>query len=87
MEILSRSDETGYLRMSELADLRGDSHLLSTGIRRGELMGLQWGDLDLDAGKLRVERAIEKTKAHGLRMKAPKTRHGRRIDHPARYGG
>jgi len=52
--------------------------LLSTGIRRGELCGLQWGDLDLDAGKLRVERSIEKTKA-GLRVKSPKTRHGRRL--------
>jgi integrase len=52
--------------------------LLSTGMRRGELMGLQWGDLDLETGKLRIERAIEKTKAQGLRIKAPKTRHGRR---------
>jgi integrase len=52
--------------------------LLSTGMRRGELMGLQWGDLDLEAGKLRIERAIEKTKTHGLRIKAPKTKHGRR---------
>jgi integrase len=51
--------------------------LLSTGMRRGELAGLQWHDLDLDAGKLRVERSIEKTKA-GLRVKSPKTRHGRR---------
>src|SRR5215204_3126928 len=53
--------------------------LLSTGMRRGELMGLQWGDVDLDARKLRVERAIEKTKSHGLRIKAPKTKHGRRL--------
>jgi integrase len=53
--------------------------LLSTGMRRGELMGLQWGDLDLEAGKLRVERAVEKTKVYGLRIKAPKTRHGRRM--------
>jgi integrase len=52
--------------------------LLATGIRRGELMGMQWGDLDLDAGKMRVERSIEKTKA-GLRVKAPKTKHGRRL--------
>jgi integrase len=36
------------------------------------------GDLDLDAGKLRVERSIEKTKA-GLLVKSPKTRHGRRL--------
>ncbi len=51
--------------------------LLSTGMRRGELMGLQWGDIDFEAGKLRVERSVEKTKA-GLRIKAPKTKHGRR---------
>jgi integrase len=53
--------------------------LLSTGIRRGELTGLQWGDVDFDKGKLRIERSIETTKARGLRIKAPKTRHGRRI--------
>jgi integrase len=53
--------------------------LLSTGIRRGELMGLEWGDIDLDKCKLRIERAIEATKAKGLRIKSPKTRHGRRI--------
>jgi integrase len=59
--------------------------LLSTGMRRGELMGLQWNDVNLDAGKLRVERSIEKTKARGLRVKTPKTRHGRRsISLPAR---
>jgi integrase len=36
------------------------------------------GDLDLEAGRLKVERAIEATKAKGLRIKSPKTRHGRR---------
>jgi len=52
--------------------------LLATGMRRGELLGLQWGDIDLDAGRLQIERAVEKTKAHGLRLKAPKTAKGRR---------
>ena len=46
--------------------------LLATGMRRGELAGLQWSDIDLDAGRLRVERSIEKTRA-GLRVKSPKT--------------
>jgi integrase len=50
---------------------------LNTGMRRGELLGLQWGDIDLDGGTLRVERAVEETKA-GLRLKPPKTRRGRR---------
>jgi len=52
--------------------------LLSTGMRRGELAGLQWKDVDLDGKKLRVERSVEKTKA-GLRIKGPKTAHGRRL--------
>jgi integrase len=52
--------------------------LLSTGMRRGELMGLQWGDIDLETRKLTIKRAVEKTKAHGLRIKTPKTAYGTR---------
>ena len=51
---------------------------LTTGMRRGELLGLQWVDCDLDAGVLRVERSLEETTA-GLRFKPPKTKHGRRM--------
>jgi integrase len=51
---------------------------LGSGARRGELLGLRWRDLDLDAGTMRIERAIEQTK-QGITVKAPKTRHGRRV--------
>jgi integrase len=50
---------------------------LATGARRGELLALRWKDVDLDAGKLRVEQSLEQTKA-GLRFKPPKSKHGRR---------
>jgi integrase len=50
---------------------------LATGARRGELLALRLGDFDPDARTIRIERAIEQTKA-GLRIKAPKTKHGRR---------
>ena len=50
---------------------------LATGMRRGELLALQWSDIDLDRGILRVERSVEETKA-GLRIKSPKTKRGRR---------
>ena len=36
---------------------------LATGMRRGELLGLNVGRLDLDRGTLRVERSVEETKA------------------------
>jgi integrase len=39
---------------------------------------LRWGDVDLDSGAIRVQRAVEQTKA-GLKVKAPKTRYGRRV--------
>ena len=52
--------------------------LLGTGLRRSELLGLRWENLDLDAGTLRVEQALEETARGGVAFKAPKTRHGRR---------
>ena len=50
---------------------------LASGMRRGELCALQWSDIDLDRGVIRVERSLEETKS-GLRVKAPKTKTGRR---------
>jgi integrase len=50
---------------------------LATGMRRGELLALRRQDVDLDSGKIRIERSLEQTKA-GLRFKSPKTKHGRR---------
>jgi integrase len=51
---------------------------LATGARRNELLALRWRDVELDAGRLRIETALEQTRAHGIRTKAPKTRKGRR---------
>ena len=50
---------------------------LATGARRGELCGLQWTDIDLDRGVLRIERSVEQT-GTGLRVKPTKTRRGKR---------
>lgn len=50
---------------------------MSTGARRGELLALQWSDIDLDRATVRIERSLEETK-QGLRLKPPKTKRGRR---------
>jgi len=57
---------------------------LGTGMRRNEMLGLRWGDIDLDAGRLTIEQSLEQTASYGVRTKGPKTRHGRRtISSPA----
>ena len=49
-----------------------------TGLRRSELAGLQWGDLDLDAGVLSVKRARTHVEGKTI-LKAPKSAASRRI--------
>lgn len=66
-----------------LNGLRGHSYhpiaalALATGMRRGELLALQWSDIDLAKGIIRVERSLEQTQA-GLRVKPPKSKAGKR---------
>jgi integrase len=50
---------------------------LGTGLRRGELLALRWGDVDLGAGLLTVQRAIERVDGQ-TRFKDPKTKRSRR---------
>lgn len=48
-----------------------------TGARRNEILALPWTDLDADKRTLRIERAIEETKAFGRTVKEPKTERGK----------
>src|SRR5262249_41488727 len=43
-----------------------------------EMLALRWKDVDLDGAKLTIEQSLEQTATHGIRVKAPKTRKGRR---------
>jgi integrase len=50
---------------------------ITTGIRRGELLGLRWSDVDLTAGNLTINQAMQRTKGE-FEFKSPKTSTSRR---------
>lgn len=47
---------------------------LTTGLRRGELLALQWDDLNLETGELQITKQVYRTKEDGLLISQPKTR-------------
>ena len=47
-----------------------------TGLSKGELLGLKWTDVDLDAGKLSVRRSLKVTES-GLEVGPPKNKASR----------
>jgi len=51
---------------------------LVTGMRFGEVLALRDRSVDLDKKVIHVREAVEETKAHGIRIKSPKTKAGRR---------
>jgi integrase len=83
-----RTAESRHLERDEalrlLAAARGDRFealwivMLSTGIRRGEAVGLEWSDVDLDGGTIRIRRTVSRVDGVGLLVGEPKTERGRR---------
>ena len=51
---------------------------LALGLRQGEALGLQWPDLDLEAGTVTIRRALQRQTGKGLVLVEPKSRAGRR---------
>lgn len=51
---------------------------LALGLRQGETLGLWWDDIDLDAGILRVRRALQRQRGNGLVFTSLKTPRSRR---------
>lgn len=52
---------------------------ITTGMRSGELRALKWTDVDLEAGSIRVQRAVSRVVGRGLVEKGTKTESGRPI--------
>ena len=75
LDLCSKSGRcNGLLRIIALTALH-------TGARRGEILALKWGCVDLDRGEIRIEAALEQTQQPDgmrLRFKAPKTEAGLR---------
>ncbi|MDQ0932147.1 tyrosine-type recombinase/integrase [Streptomyces turgidiscabies] len=46
---------------------------LRTGLRKGELLGLRWEDLDLDGGTASIHRSLQRTRSQGLTVLNTKT--------------
>ena len=47
--------------------------LLMTGIRRGELLGLEWKDIDFDSGTIMIRRTSQYTPGRGIYTESTKT--------------
>lgn len=52
--------------------------VLMTGMRRGELCGLNWDDIDLEAAKISIKRSYSESPRHGIILKEPKTAKSKR---------
>jgi len=76
-EVSALSQEDAQ-RLLEAAD--GTSHgslvylAIMTGLRKGELLGLRWQDVDLEGGVLYVRQALQRLGSEGITFRAPKTR-------------
>jgi integrase len=47
---------------------------LSLGLRRGEVLGLRWQDIDFDTATLRIAQTVQRTRTQGLIIDTPKTK-------------
>ncbi|HMM43469.1 MAG TPA: site-specific integrase, partial [Thermomicrobiales bacterium] len=79
MTTLSR-EQVERLLAATVADRDHAIYVLAvtTGLRQGELLGLRWSDVDFDAGRLAVQRSLQRQQGKGLVFVEPKTARSRR---------
>ena len=70
MRLIEAAKSTPYYALLALA--------LATGLRRGELLGLQWRDIDLEKGNLQVSRALLHIPGVGSQLHDVKSTRSRR---------
>lgn len=69
-QMLKAAKQTPYYELLFLA--------VHTGLRRGELLGLRWKDIDFQAGTLSVRQTLAYTPEKGCFFKPPKNKNSRR---------
>jgi integrase len=79
MEILNESEVIRFLITAENDRRLALYHLaIKTGMRKGEILGLKWSDLDWNKGTIRVQRQVQRVTGQGMVFNPPKTISGRR---------
>jgi integrase len=78
---LSREQTKTLLEVAKKGEERFETLYVlavTAGLRQGELLGLKWEDIDLNAGTLRVRRTLSTAIGGGFGFSPPKTAKGRR---------
>jgi len=70
LDFLEKIEHSGYHDLIKFAAY--------TGLRRGELLGLKWEDVDFEAGYITITRELEWVRGQGLVFQEPKTPKSRR---------
>lgn len=81
VDAMTKEEVLAFVKAIETLPLRQRlmyTLLLTTGVRRGECFGLQWGDVDLANGVLFVQRNVTNAHGKGIAIGEPKTDMGRR---------
>lgn len=81
-KILTVEQAEQFLKLLEKAPLMWRTFFtldMYSGMRRGELLGLEWKDINLDTGIIHIQRTSYYTKQHGLYTDTPKTETSKRF--------
>jgi integrase len=79
MKILDENQVMRFLIAAQESRYEVLYHLaIKTGMRKAELLGLKWDDLDWQKGTLKVQRQLQRIPRQGFLFVQPKTKSGRR---------
>jgi integrase len=78
IQVLTPAQAARFMEMTVYSKWKAlFSLLLASGMRPGEALGLKWGDVDFERGRVHVQRALSRTKA-GWQLAEPKTARSKR---------